>query len=432
MLEQPSLRSEVSLSQGYVARRRDFLRWLPAAGMAASTLSWTDLLQAEAQSLRKKGKACILLWMQGGPSQFETFSPLPGHQNGGATKAIETSVSGIRIASSLPETARVMDDICLIRSMTSKEGSHPRATYLLHTGYLPSASLRHPSFGSNVVHRLADMKGEIPSFVRIGGRGREGSTAGFLGVQYDPFVMQSGTRPPENTSITTDERRYQRRLELLKSMDGSLSQRGVSGETTDHSALYERASKMILSQDMKAFDISQEPAAMREAYGTSDFAAGCLLARRLVEYGVTFVEVVLGNWDTHQDNFSQCESLCGQLDRPYAQLIRDLKQRGMLENTLVIWMGEFGRTPRINGRDGRDHFPRVFNVAISGCGVRGGQVIGKTDAGGAEVTDRPVTVPDLFRSFCDRLAIDPDYEHMSPVGRPLAIVDGGQVIKELT
>lgn len=428
----PSLRTDVQIRGGQVASRRDFLRWLPAAGTAVGALNWTDLLQAQAEPLRQRGKACILLWMQGGPSQFETFSPLPGHANGGETKGIATAIDGIQIAEGLPEVAKEMREICLIRSMTSKEGSHPRATYLLHTGYLPTASIRHPSFGSNVTHQLAEQSLEIPGFVRVGAKGREGAMAGFLGVKFDPFVMQSGERPPENTDLTTPVDRYRRRLELLETMDGRLTDRGVTTEATDHVDLYQRASKMVLSERMAAFDISREPETIRAAYGDSDFASGCLLARRLIEHGVTFVEVTLGNWDTHQNNFAQSKALCGQLDRPYAQLLRDLRSRGMLENTLVVWMGEFGRTPRINPRGGRDHFPRVFNVAVAGCGVRGGQVIGKCNAAGTEITERPVTVQDLFRSLCDRLDVNPDHEHMSPVGRPIKIVDGGQVIPELT
>ncbi len=191
------------------------------------------------------------------------------------------------------------------------------------------------------------------------------------------------------------------------------------------------ASKMVLSPKMETFDISREPAKVREAYGSSEFGAGCLLARRLIESGVTFVEVGAGNWDTHLDNFSRSKELCEQVDQPYAQLLRDLQQRGILEKTLVIWMGEFGRTPRINPRGGRDHYPRAFSVALAGGGVNGGQVIGNTDAGGENVTDRPVGVADLFQTFCHSLQIDADHENMSSIGRPIKIVDGGEVVNEV-
>lgn len=415
-------------AQGCVSRR-DFLGWLPAAAFAAGSVSWTDLMAAESPALRRRGKACILLWMHGGPSQFETFSPLSRHANAGETKAISTSVPGIQIAEHLPRLALQMDDLCLIRSVTSKEGSHPRASFLLHTGYLPNPSVRHPSFGSNVAERLGVASAELPNFVRIGASGRDGSGGGLLGVAWDPFVMTDPRRAPENTEIRTDERRFARRLALTRRMNDQFARQGAKREAADQEKLYERASRMILSRDMDAFDLSREPQRVREAYGSSDFAAGCLLARRLVEAGVTFVEVGLGNWDTHQDNFSQCQNLCGELDQPFAQLLQDLKDRRLLDDTLVIWMGEFGRTPRINARAGRDHFPRAFNVALAGGGVQGGQVIGKVDPSGNEVTEQPVAVPDLFRTFCDALQIDAEHENFGPTGRPIKIVDGGEVIK---
>jgi uncharacterized protein (DUF1501 family) len=188
---------------------------------------------------------------------------------------------------------------------------------------------------------------------------------------------------------------------------------------------------MIHSPKMEVFDIEREPEQVRESYGSGEFAAGCLMARRLVEQGVTFVEVHSRGWDTHQNNFETVRNLCGNVDQPSARLIADLKERGMLDRTLVLWMGEFGRTPQINPRGGRDHFPKAFNVALAGGGVRGGQVIGATNAAGTEVTDRPVTIPDLFRSVYHTLKIDPDFENMSGGGRPIKIVDGGEVVSEL-
>lgn len=367
--------------------------------------------------------------MQGGPSQFETFSPLSGHENGGETKAIKTSVPGIEIAHTLPNVAQVMDELCVVRSMTSKEGSHPRASYFMHTGYLPNPTVEHPSLGAHVAHQIGDAASELPSFVRVG-RVKDASGGGLLGVNFDPYVLRDPRKPPDNITATTAESRFHKRLALLKSMDRKFDERGAQREAKDHQKLYDRTARMMLSQDISAFDVSQEPEAIRDAYGSTQFGTGCLLARRLVEHGVTFVEVVLGNWDTHQDNFNKVGDLCGQLDQPYAQLIRDLKQRGMLDNTLVLWMGEFGRTPRINPRAGRDHFPKAFNVALAGGGIRGGQVIGSVNETGTAVKDRPVTIPDLFRTVCSTLKIDPDQENMSPIGRPMTIVDGGELIEE--
>jgi hypothetical protein len=427
------LQSTVRLSRSGSVRRRDFLKVISAASLATGALPWTDVVTASADQLRRQGKACILLWMQGGPSQFETFSPKPGQESGGQTKAIATNESGIEISENLPELAKVTDKLCLVRSMTSKEGSHPRATFLMHTGYLPTATVRYPTLGSIVASELADRASELPSFVRIGGRGFGGGNdnAGLLGIDWDPFVMQQAGRLPENTALTTSADRYDRRLKLLTNLEKHYAASGGNQEVSDHQKVYQQAAKMVTSPKMDAFDLAKEPAKMQEMYGDSPFGKGCLLARRLVETGVTFVEVSLGNWDTHQDNAERTKTLCGQLDTPYAALIKDLADRGLLDKTLVIWMGEFGRTPRINPRGGRDHYPRAFDAVLAGGGVRGGQVIGRTDAGGASVEDRPVTVNDLFRTICHSLAIDADKENMSSIGRPIKIVDGGEVVKEV-
>jgi uncharacterized protein DUF1501 len=414
-----------------VVHRRDFLRVAAATGAAAGVMSWTDAICLSAEDLRKRGMACILLWMSGGPSQFETFSPKPGHENGGETKAISTAVSGIQIADSLPKCAAAMNDIAIIRSMTSKEGSHPRATFLLHHGYLPMGGVKFPTLGSHVAQQIGTQGFDLPSFVRIGGRGADAGGAGFLGVDFDPFILQNPEAKPENTQPATRDDRYARRLKMLEQVEANFGKVEGTDLVADHQKLIQKSSKMILSPRMEAFDLGRESDKMRDAYGRTKFGAGCLLARRLVEAGVTFVEVNQDGWDTHDNNFERVKSNNGTIDQPMAQLISDLRQRGMLEKTLVIWMGEFGRTPRINARGGRDHYPRAFNVALAGGGIKGGQVIGETDPGGEDVTKRPVSVSDLFRTIYTTLGINADHENMSRIGRPIKIVDGGQVIKEL-
>jgi hypothetical protein len=432
-----------------IVHRRDFLRVAAAAGTAAGITSWTDTICMSAEDMRKRGMACILLWMGGGPSQFETFSPKPGHENGGDTKAIGTSVSGIQIAESLPNVAKVMDDIAIVRSMTSKEGSHPRASFLLHHGYLPMGGVKFPTLGAHVAHQIGDPAFDLPSFVRIGGRRADLGGAGFLGVDYDPFELRNPEAKPENTTPATsiltrqqlrrgakpvepgDDDRFARRLVMLEHLEGDFGKVEGADIVVDHRKLIRKSAEMILSPRMDAFDVSKESDKMRDAYGRTPFGAGCLLARRLVEAGVTFVEVNLEGWDTHDDNFTRVANHNAMLDQPMAQLITDLKKRGMLDRTLVLWMGEFGRTPRINARAGRDHYPRAFNVALAGGGIKGGQVIGETDAGGVDVTERPVSVSDLLRTVYTTLGIDADRENMSRIGRPIKIVDGGEVVKEL-
>jgi hypothetical protein len=415
-----------------VVHRRDFLRVAAAAGAAAGgVMSWSDRICLSAEELRKRGMACILLWMSGGPSQFETFSPKPDHENGGETKAIGTAVSGIQIAETLPKCAGVMNDIAIVRSMTSKEGSHPRASFLLHHGYLPMGGVKFPTLGSQVANQIGTAGLDLPSFVRIGGRNADSGNGGFLGVDFDPFVLQNPEAKPENTEPPTKDDRYTRRMKLLAQVEADFGAVEGADIVADHGKLIRKSSEMILSPRMEAFDLSKESDKMRDAYGRTRFGAGCLLARRLIEAGVTFVEVNENGWDTHDDNFTRVAEKNSIIDQPMAQLITDLKQRGMLERTLVIWMGEFGRTPRINARAGRDHYPRAFNVALAGGGVRGGQVIGKTDDGGVDVTDRPVTVNDLFRTIYTTLGIDADFENMSRIGRPIKLVDGGEVVREL-
>jgi uncharacterized protein (DUF1501 family) len=422
---------DVSVSRGGMIRRRDFLRGITVASVAAGTLGWRDLVMLQAGELQKRGMACILLWMQGGPSQFETFSPKPDHENGGETKAIETAVSGIQISENFPHLAKAINHAAIIRSMTSREGSHPRATHLLHTGYLPTASVKYPAFGSIVAQQAVCDHLDLPAFVRIGGGNRDTSGGGILGIEYDPFVMPQAGKLPTNAAPTTEVNRYNRRLGLLGRLEADHATSGVSHEVGEHQKLYQKASRMILSSQMKAFDLDDESEAVREGYGSSQFGLSCLLARRLVESGVPSIEVTMGGWDTHLDNFARVKNLAGQVDQPLAYLLEDLNARGLLDTTLVVWMGEFGRTPRINPRGGRDHYPRAFNVLLAGGGIRGGQVIGSTDESGSSVEDRPVTVADLFQTFCKSLKIDPSIENIAPNGRPIKIVDGGSSVSEL-
>jgi hypothetical protein len=429
---------EVEMSRHGVTNRRGFLRTIGVGAAGFSAINWLDAVSAQADDLRKQGMSCILLWMTGGPSQFETFDPKPGTENGGETKSITTSVPGIMIAEHWPETAKVMQDIALIRSMTNKEGNHQRASYQLHTGYLPSGSVKHPSFASLVCSETSDIQFDLPHFVCIqgaGGQGGMGATvgAGFLGVEYEPFFVQDPNRPPNNTTLSpaVSQKRFVRRLGLSQALEKDFANSGAKVAVEDHQVLYDKAAKLVLSPRLKAFDLGQEPDGLRDKYGRNSFGQGCLLARRLVETGVTFIEVRSNGWDTHQQNFTRVPELAKQVDPAFATLVSDLKQRGLLERTLVVWMGEFGRTPRINPNGGRDHWPRSFNAALAGAQVKGGQAIGSTNSDGSDVKDRPVNVADLLCSFCHALKVDPRKENTSPLGRPLKIVDGGTTVKEL-
>ncbi|MEQ8849511.1 DUF1501 domain-containing protein [Botrimarina sp.] len=428
--------AEVRLTRrGAVASRRDFLRTASAVAAAGVTMSWTQRVALAAETLRRGGKRCVLLWMEGGPSQFETLDPKPGSRSAGDAGAIATAVPGIQLSENLPELAKAMGDLAVVRSLTSKEGSHPRARYLMHHGYLPMGGANLPTLGSAVAERLdaeraADAAAALPSFVRVG-RTSGGGGGGMLGVDYDPLVIDDPSRPPRNARPASSVLRYRRRLGLLERLETDFGAAEGTDLVDAQRKLVAAASGMILSPDMQAFDLEREPLSARQAYGEGRFASGCLLARRLLEAGVTFVEVTLGGWDTHDDNHERSKALAAQFDRPAARLLADLKARGMLDSTLVVWMGEFGRTPRINGRGGRDHYPRAFSAWLAGCGVQGGRAIGATDGLGAEVVERPVSPQDLFCSIYHTLGIDASHENTTSAGRPVKLVDGGSVIEEL-
>ncbi len=414
-----------TLGRGRAIRRRTFLTFFPAVSVGAAGL--VSLLGAHAAQLARKGKRCILLWMGGGPSQFESFDPKTDPDTGGGTKSISTAVPGVRIAEYWPRTAAIMKELVVIRSMVGKEGSHQRATYHLHTGYVPSGSVVHPSLGAHITRELAPPDSDLPQFVSIGGPTHG---AGFLGAAYEPFVVEDALKGPADlrpTGTLSDERR-RRRSRFLQS-------RTIAGDAPlvyeDYAEVQQQALRMIRGPARRVFDLSQESESVRQRYGNTRIGMGCLLARRLAEAGVTFVEVRMSGWDTHRDNFKITPRLAVMADSALASLVADLRSSGLLRDTLVIWMGEFGRTPRINPRGGRDHWPKAFSIVLCGAGLPGGVVLGKTSPDGSEVVDRPVAVPDLFRTICLLLGVDPDAEHRSPLGRPIKTVDGGEPIREL-
>jgi hypothetical protein len=439
--------------------RRDWLR-LTTAGVVSYSLSgWLEALAADTATHPQRRRSCILLWMNGGPSQMDTFDLKPGHANGGPYKEIETSVPGIRISEHLPKLAQQMERMVLVRSMTTKEGDHGRATYLLRTGYLPQGPIQYPSIGSLVARELGSDDAALPNFVSIApfrffNVGAYGP--GFLGPQYAPLVVGElgvpGARPGDANNYEqalkvqdlqppADVSRPQAdaRIELLEGLEREFLARhpGVSAES--HRTAYERAVRLMRTEAARAFDLSDEPPALRDAYGRNLFGQGCLLARRLVERGVPFIEVTLAGvnnqafgWDTHQRNFEVVEQLSRVLDPAWATLMEDLRQRGLLDSTLIVWMGEFGRTPKINNNKGRDHYPNAWSTVLAGGGLRGGQVVGRTSPDGTTVEDRPVTVPDFLATICQALGIDPLKQNMSNVGRPIRIVDrGAQPIQEV-
>jgi hypothetical protein len=413
--------------------RRDFFK-LSAAGVSGVSLSgWMNVLATRAAATGVKHKSCILLWMDGGPSHKDTFDPKPDSEGAGEFKPISTAVPGIQISELFPKFAQHMNDAALLRGMSTSEGAHGRARYFMHTGYKEGqGGIVHPSIGSIASAELGSPQFPLPNFVSVGARGYG---AGFLGAKHQPLIVNDPARGVENLKPLVETKEFDERIGLLEEMEKAFFRDYQAGVGVDHKTTYQRAVTLMKSKEAKAFDLSLEPADSKKPYGEGRFAQGCLLARRLVETGVPFVEVHLGGWDTHQDNFDRVKNLSRQVDPAISALVSDLKLRGLLDNTLVIWMGEFGRTPRINNRGakpGRDHYPRAWTSVMVGGGIPGGQVIGKTDKQGASVVERPISALDFLATVCKILGINYDKQNTAPNGRPLRIVDkGANPIKEL-
>ena len=377
-----------------------------------------------------KAKACIVLYLNGGPSQLDTFDPKPGTATGGPFKAIATRSPAIRLSQHLPHIAEQADKLAVVRALGSKEGNHQRAQYLLHTGYSPNPTVVHPALGAWASKRLGDVDADLPSFISLGGPSAQ---AGILGVENGPFVVQRGGGIPDNVGRATgvSDGRFARRAAGLDVIEQHFASQTSDPMVAGRRAVYAKAMRLMHSPRVSAFDLSSEPTALKTAYGDSDFGRGCLTARRLVESGVKLVEVVLDGWDTHQNNFERVKDLSAQLDPAMGTLIHDLSQRGLLASTLVVCIGDFGRTPKINGNDGRDHFPQASFAALAGGGVRGGIVHGETDADGSKVVRDPMSVPNLFATMATLLGIPLDFEAVAPSGRPIKVTDHGTPVPAL-
>lgn len=421
--------------------RRELLKLL-AAGVGGVSLSgWLGPLAAAAQQQTnaKRPKSCILLWMDGGPSHVETFDPKPEAEAGirGDVGVVSTSVAGIQLGGKFPQLAKLMHHGAIIRSMSTAEADHGRARVYMHTGYRPGAGgITYPGLGSTVSEELARAGSPLPNFVVTGeplGKHDVIRDPGYRGPRHQPLVLTDLSRGLENATPATAQEEFDRRTRLLGALEQNFARTTQAPAAQAHAAGLTAALQLMRSGRRDCFDLSLEPEASRSRYGDTEFGRGCLLARRLVESGIGFVEVYLANWDSHvRATADKTRDLMTQVDTGMSALIADLHSRGLLESTLVIWMGEFGRTPRINSTGGRDHYSKAWSTALFGGGIRGGQVIGSTDGTGAEVKDRPVSVMDFMATTCHLLGIDYKKEIDTPVGRPIRIVDKGEnLIKEL-
>jgi uncharacterized protein (DUF1501 family) len=404
--------------------RRELMKLSAAGVLGFSASNWLNVLAARAQESRTPTKNCILLWMAGGPSHKDTFDLRPGTEQGGPFRQIQTATNGIQISEHFPQFARLMNHAAIIRSMSTPEGAHARASYNMHTGYREGqGGIVYPSIGAIVSKELGSETSAMPNFVSVGQRSYG---SGFLGARHQPLIVNDAARGVDNLRTGVNQTQFDSRVSLLDELEQGFHSTHNAATAQAHRTTIQRAVTLMRDTGTQAFDISREPAASASAYGTSSFGRGCLMARRLVEAGVKFVEVTLGGWDTHQNNFERVRQLSGQVDPGMSALVADLRDRGMLDNTLVIWMGEFGRTPRINARGaqpGRDHYPRAWSSVMIGGGIRGGQVIGRTDAEAATVVDRPVGTFDFMATVCRALGIDYNRQNVAANGRPIRIVD---------
>ncbi len=432
----------------------DRRQWLKAAGLSlagASASGWLPALAGEVAADPRRRRQCVLLWMTGGPSQIDTFDMKPDHANGGEFKEVATNVPGLRFSEHLPKLAKQADRLAVVRGLSTKEGDHGRGTYLMRTGQRPEGPIRFPCMGSALSKELAGEDLELPSYVSIlpySAVNWDAFGPGFLGPAHSPLTVAASDNPAASVQISpegyaeltvddlelpegVDREQFEKRVKLWKRLQKDFLSKHQSGAPMAHHTIYQRALRLMDGDVAEAFDLTEERTNVRDAYGRGQFGQACLMARRMVERGVPFVEVTLGsfvagsaNWDTHQNNFATVKQLSEQLDSGWSALMRELGERGLLDTTTILWMGEFGRTPGINKDTGRDHFPSAWTCVFAGGGIQGGAVYGKTSADGATVEEGKADAGDVLATLCAALGIPPDTENTSDVGRPVPIAKG--------
>ncbi|MFG0260937.1 MAG: DUF1501 domain-containing protein [Novipirellula sp. JB048] len=410
--------------------RRHFMSHL-AGSSAAAAASFTmgSSIYANVDELKKKRRSAIMLWMGGGPSTIDMWDMKPTASNGGPFRPISTT-GDMQICEHMPLMAQQMKHMSVVRSMSTREADHERGRYYKHTGIVPNPNNEHPSYGSVLSHELIDQRPEleIPPFVSIGG----GSTGpGFLGMAWAPFSVTSSGRV-RNLEMRMENTRLMQRMAALNMIEQDFAKRTRDLPASEHSKVLRKTFDLMSSAQMKAFEVAEEPEAVKERYGTNGFGQGCLLARRLVEVGVPFIEVNLGGWDNHADIFPTLkDNKLPILDQAMSALIEDLEQRGLLQDTVVMWMGEFGRTPNINAGAGRDHFARAWSCVVGGGDIKGGLAIGETSRDGSAVETEPFSSEDLMTTVVHGLGLSTEKTFTSKNGRPMKIAGGGKVIREL-
>ena len=419
--------------------RRDFTATLAKSFLGVSALSGLSLPSARAagagaSALRQiaTAKRVIYLYMTGGMSHLDTFDPKPGSEVMGPTKAIRTSADGIQVSEYLPRLAKQAHHLAVINSMASTQGAHKQGNYFMHTSYTLRSSIRHPAMGAWLLKFQGRHNSALPGSVMIGNDSSHPG-AGFFESKLSPLMLTSAETGLPNSRLRegVDEKAFSVQLEVASRLDTAFVEKYDQKNVRAYADMYDDALKLMKSRDLAAFDLSRESDATRERYGYDTFGQGCLLARRLAESGVRFIEVSYGSWDTHNANFVNVPDKAEVLDQGMSALLEDLERRGLLEDTLVVLATEFGRTPEINANEGRDHHPQAFSCVLAGGGIRGGQIHGKSDERGAKVVENEVAVPDLNATIGYALGLPLDLVLYSPSKRPFTVASKGKPVLEV-
>lgn len=414
--------------------RRAFVERFAKAVFGVTLLPASVALQAAERNLGGKAKSVIFLYLRGGISHIDTFDPKPGKPEMGGVQAIATSADGVQISEWFPRMAKQMHHVSLVRSMTSTQGIHDRGTYLAHTSYFMTPTITHPSLGSWAVKLLGSANAVLPGNILINGSPQH-PRSGYMPTHLAPLPIVDPGAGLQNSALLAKigESDFERRAALAQAMGARFVQQTPHRDAAAYLKVQEDAVALMKSQDLKVFNISRESAATRAAYGTHTFGKGCLLARRLVESGVRFIEVEDShNWDTHNDQIKSMENMTPPTDQTMAALLEDLHQRGLLASTLVVMATEFGRSPQIsNETAGRGHHPGVFTWWLAGAGMKGGYVHGSSDEIGERVAEKPVTMQDCNATIAQAMGIDLQHIDHSPSGRPFTVADKGKPVVEL-
>jgi len=439
--------------------RRHFLKHVAgASAMAIPSLQFMNGLRAAEDKLKKESKSLIIFWMGGGPSHMDLWDLKPGAPTGGEFKPIKTTAGGVEISEVLPTVAGQFKNLVAVRSLVTNEGSHERGTVLMNTGRQPNPVVQYPAIGSVASHQLTDKDLPLPGFIGVGGTAQR-IGPGFLGMMYAPFTVQNAGQPPANiqapgylgASEREQQERLRRRQRLFYQVEDNFNENAfphLKGTSSDpavaekeaaalreaagsaaqaHAAIYKKGFDLTVSPLRTIFEVRKEPQKTIDEYGgmQNGFGMGCLLARKLVEKGVTCVEIDLGGWDNHGNIFNTIKNGNGpRLDKGMGTLVKDLVERGMWKNTVVVWMGEFGRTPNINQNTGRDHWARCWSVVVGGGAIKGGQAYGGTSADGKDIADKPCSIGDLFATLFKGLGLEPSTQVRDNLGRPIPIAEG--------